>query len=242
MLTTILVSLVLPLLARAVTTETGTGTDTVEHSHPTMTDHGVPYQQHPHSQLVMEGLFPANQLNNPLASPSHDHLRAPPTPPALQWLFTADLLVQPNIAPQVVGPHGIRADLPIVGGTIIGVSGLNGTILNRGGSDWVLVDPRSNVGSTDARWQIVLPPTNSTNGVNTVVFVRTSGPSLRGGGLNKAHLRIVMETGVKEWYWLNEVMAVGILTILNPGAAVQTVHIEAFNFQDDWNATTLSLA
>ncbi|GAA5921086.1 hypothetical protein JCM1841_005090 [Sporobolomyces salmonicolor] len=209
MLTTALVSLVLPLLARAVTTETGMETGTAEHSHPTMTDHGVPSEQQPHSQLVMQGLFPANQLDDPVAFPSHDDPQTPPSPPALQWLFTANLLVQPNLAPHVVGPYG--------------------TILNRGGSDWVLIDPRSNVASADARWQIVLPPRNSTDRVNALVSVRTSGPSQKGNGLSKAHLRIVMETGVREWYWLNKVMAVGIFTILNPGAAVQTIQIEAFN-------------
>ncbi|GAA5976075.1 hypothetical protein JCM21900_006744, partial [Sporobolomyces salmonicolor] len=206
MLTTARVSLVLPLLARAVTTETGKGTGTAEHSHPTMTDHGVPYTPQPHSHFVMQGLFPANQLIDPVAFPSDDDPQTPPSPPALQWLFTANLLVQPNLAPHVVGPYGIRADLPIVGENIIGVNGLNGTILNRGGSDWVLIDPRSSVASADARWQIVLPPTNSTDGVNAQVFVRTSGPSQKANGLSKAHLRIVMETGVQEWYWLNKVM------------------------------------
>ncbi|GAA5934481.1 uncharacterized protein JCM15063_004588 [Sporobolomyces koalae] len=161
----------------------------------------------------------------------------PPTPPQLQWLFTANLNVLPNVAPVLPGPRGIRLDLAIVGGTFNGKGGLKGSIRNDT-SDWAVVDPNTGIGSADARWTIVLAPTPSTQGQNSLVYVHSTGPSQKRGGLNRAHLRLLLETGVPEYYYLNNVLAVGVLDILNPSnTSVQTVHIDAFNFVDDWSPT-----
>ncbi|GAA6063162.1 hypothetical protein JCM10212_005007 [Sporobolomyces blumeae] len=152
-----------------------------------------------------------------------------PKPPQLQWLFTADLDVLPNSAPVLPGPHGIRLNLPIVGGKFRGIGGLNGTIKGNS-ADWALLDPTTGIGSADARWIISLPATHSTGGLDSLVFVSSTGPSQKRGGLNRAHLRLVFETGGPEYYWMNNILAVGVLEILNPSnTSVQDVHIDAFN-------------
>ncbi|GAA5984092.1 hypothetical protein JCM5350_003774 [Sporobolomyces pararoseus] len=158
-----------------------------------------------------------------------------PAPPKLQWLFTVDLYALPNAAPLLPGPYGIRIDLAIVGGTFKGKGGLEGTIRNDT-ADWATIDPQTGIGQVDARWTIVLPPTKSTNGANSFIFVQSSGPSQKRGGLNRAHLRLKLETGVPEYYYLNNVLAVGVLNVVNPSnTSVQDVNIQVFNFVDDWS-------
>ncbi|GAA5883950.1 hypothetical protein JCM16303_004719 [Sporobolomyces ruberrimus] len=160
-----------------------------------------------------------------------------PTPPKLQWLFTVHLMTLQNPAPLLPGPQGIRIDLAIIGGTFQGLGGLNGTM--RGDTaDWAVIDPSTGIGSADARWTIVLPPTNSTQGADSFIYVKSTGPSQKRGGLNRAHLRLKLETGVPEYYWINNVCAVGVLDILNPNnSTMQDVRIQAFNFVDDWAPT-----
>ncbi|GAA6016017.1 hypothetical protein JCM11491_007145 [Sporobolomyces phaffii] len=170
-------------------------------------------------------LVPAHQVPVPPSVP-----RAP----RLEWLFTVDLATVPNAAPLLPGPNGIRLDLAITGGTARLRGGVHGTM--RGDTaDWAVVDPRTGIAQADARWTLALPATPSTDGLAALVFVESTGPSQKRGGLARAHLRLKLETGVPEYYWLNNVCAVGVLDILNPSnTSIQDVHIEAFNFVDDW--------
>ncbi|GAA5913118.1 uncharacterized protein JCM6883_006529 [Sporobolomyces salmoneus] len=157
-----------------------------------------------------------------------------PIPPQLQWLFTVGIQALPNVAPLLPGPNGIRLDLALVGGTFKGRGGLKGKMRNDT-ADWGVIDPRTGIAQVDARWTVVLPPTKSTAGQDSFIFVQSSGPTQKHGGLNRAHLRLKLETGVPEYYYLNNVLAVGVLEILNPSnTSVQTVRIQAFNFIDDW--------
>jgi hypothetical protein len=118
-----------------------------------------------------------------------------PRPPKFQWLFTANLLLLPNTAPLVPGPYGIRIDLPIIGGTFKGRNGLEGTIRNDT-ADWGTIDPQTGIGQADARWALVAAPTGSTQGADSYIYVFSSGPTQKRGGLNRAHLRLRFETGV----------------------------------------------
>ncbi|GAA5842490.1 hypothetical protein JCM3766R1_002604 [Sporobolomyces carnicolor] len=112
---------------------------------------------------------------------------ATPKPPHLKYLFTVDLFALPNVAPLLPGPRGIRLDLAIVGGTFKGLGGLTGTIRNDT-ADWATIDPQTGIGQVDARWTIVLPPTKSTGPTqDAFVFVQSSGPTQKRGGLNRAH-------------------------------------------------------
>ncbi|GAA5883948.1 hypothetical protein JCM16303_004718 [Sporobolomyces ruberrimus] len=178
---------------------------------------------------LLTSLLPTLVLSNPVpvsVSP------ITPAPPQFRFLFTVNLQTRPLMGPLVVGPAGIRLDLPITGGTFMGRGGLSGTI--RGdGADRPTIDPQTGIGSADARWIISLPPTPSTNGSDSLIFVSTSGPTQKQGGLNRAHLRIILETGVPEYYFFNSVLAVGVLEILNPNL----IRIDVFNFADDWQPT-----
>lgn len=173
---------------------------------------------------LLTSLLPTLVLSNPVpvsVSP------ITPAPPQFRFLFTVNLQTRPLMGPLVVGPAGIRLDLPITGGTFMGRGGLSGkfppsrsTPLRRivpsdhlvvertgtirgDGADRPTIDPQTGIGSADARWIISLPPTPSTNGSDSLIFVSTSGPTQKQGGLNRAHLRIILETGVSPFSFLS---------------------------------------
>ena len=47
------------------------------------------------------------------------------------------------------------------------------------------------------------------------IFVQTTGPAQSNGDL---HLRAIFETGDKKYYWMNNIMAVGVLSPLSTWA------------------------
>ncbi|GAA5883946.1 hypothetical protein JCM16303_004717 [Sporobolomyces ruberrimus] len=167
------------------------------------------------------------------------------TPPTLEPLFTAELEVVPNPAPILPGPKGIRVDCAITGGTVTGKHGLNGSI-RPDSSDWAILDPRTGLAFADARWALRLPPTKSTGGQDAFVYVQSSGPSAppyAAGGL-VLHLRLVLETGVPEYYWLNNVVVIGLLemrdvgNVLDPTSTrVEVIRIRAYTIDSAWKPT-----
>lgn len=74
-----------------------------------------------------------------------------------------------------------------------------GKVLNLG-ADWGLVDT-DGVFSADTRYQL-----QTDDGAH--IFIRTSGPAQSDGHL---HLNMKFETGSTRYYWLNNIVAVGIL-------------------------------
>lgn len=70
------------------------------------------------------------------------------------------------------------------------------------GADWGTFDTTSNVFTADTRYNLV-----TDDGAN--IFLQTSGPSQPG---NVTHLRIIFETGAPNYYWLNNIVSVGILS------------------------------
>ena len=76
-----------------------------------------------------------------------------------------------------------------------------GEILNLG-ADWGLTDPQTGIFSADTRYNF-----RTHDGAN--ILLQTSGPAQPGGGLQ---LRVLFETGDKDYYWLNNVVAVGLLS------------------------------
>lgn len=68
------------------------------------------------------------------------------------------------------------------------------------GADWGLVD-NDGTFSADTRYQL-----ETDDGAH--IFIRTSGPAQPDG---RVHLRMVFETGSAKYYWLNNIVAVGIL-------------------------------
>jgi len=68
------------------------------------------------------------------------------------------------------------------------------------GADWGLVDNRG-IFSADTRYQLV-----TDDGAN--IFIRTTGPDTANGLL---HLNGKFETGSTKYWWLNNIVSVGIL-------------------------------
>ncbi|KAK4505504.1 hypothetical protein PRZ48_003467 [Zasmidium cellare] len=117
-----------------------------------------------------------------------------PTPPKLEYLYTAHVDCLQSLY-ETQGPAGIRKAIPIVGGNFTGPKGLNGKILNLG-ADWGSTDPQTGIFTADTRYNL-----QAEDGAN--LWLRTSGSGVPAGGL---HLRVVIETGDKRWYWLNNVV------------------------------------
>jgi hypothetical protein len=81
-----------------------------------------------------------------------------------------------------------------------------GEILNLG-ADWGLTDPQTGIFSADTRYNL-----RTHDGAN--ILLQTSGPAQPEGGLQ---LRVLFETGDKDYYWLNNVVAVGLLSNVEGG-------------------------
>ncbi|EGP90594.1 uncharacterized protein MYCGRDRAFT_29060, partial [Zymoseptoria tritici IPO323] len=116
-----------------------------------------------------------------------------PTAPGLVFLYTAYAVCN-NAIYATQGPRGIRTAIPIVGGNFTGPR-LAGKVLPTG-SDWGLTDPQTGIFSADTRYNL-----QTDDGAN--LFLQTSGPSTASGSL---HLRVVIETGDKAYYWLNNIV------------------------------------
>ncbi|GLB22659.1 hypothetical protein AtubIFM61612_003235 [Aspergillus tubingensis] len=96
------------------------------------------------------------------------------------------------------------------------------------GADWGLVDPQTGIFSADTRYNF-----RTDDGEN--IFLQTSGPKSPSGQL---HLRLVFETGSRKYYWLNNVVAIGILTNVAETANTSLLRIDAWNMATDWNSTS----
>ncbi|KAE8374207.1 hypothetical protein BDV26DRAFT_296206 [Aspergillus bertholletiae] len=161
-----------------------------------------------------------------LFQPGHGAAASPayPAAPDLNFLYTAYVKCEGTLM-ESRGPHGIRKAIPIVGGNFTGPH-LSGEILDVG-ADWGLTDPQSNVFSADTRYNL-----RTHDGAN--IFIRTSGPKSPSGQL---HLRLIFETGSEKYYWLNNILAIGILTNVEKTSNTSLLRIDAWNFASDWDAT-----
>ncbi|KAJ1323532.1 DUF3237 family protein [Microdochium nivale] len=131
-------------------------------------------------------------------------LAAQPVPPTLTLLYSMNCTVAPDVAIGQ-GPIYNRVALPIVGGTFSGPRGLSGTIANLG-ADWGITD-RHGVFHPDTRYHLYTEDKGDGKG-SAGIYVQTTGPVQPDG---KTHLRIIFETGHPDFYWLNYVVAVGVL-------------------------------
>ncbi|KAF2732600.1 hypothetical protein EJ04DRAFT_440675 [Polyplosphaeria fusca] len=121
----------------------------------------------------------------------------PPAAPSLTYLYTLNATLADGI-PIGKGPKGDRVAIPITGGTFSGPK-LNGKVLNLG-ADWGVTDSKGTF-SADTRYNL-----QTDDGAN--IFIQTNGPGQADG---KLHLRMVFETGSEKYYWLNNIVAVGVL-------------------------------
>ncbi|KAF2763241.1 hypothetical protein EJ05DRAFT_534626 [Pseudovirgaria hyperparasitica] len=142
------------------------------------------------------------------------------SPPSLTFLYTAYVDCLPNIYTSY-GPFGNRTTIPIVGGNFTGPR-MSGRILDVG-ADWGLTDVQTGIFSADTRYNL-----QTDDGAN--IFIRTSGPSQPSGGLQ---LRILFETGDARYYWLNNVIAVGVLSPVSTTDDGFTLRIDAWHLDSE---------
>ncbi|KAF9693716.1 hypothetical protein EKO04_008104 [Ascochyta lentis] len=122
---------------------------------------------------------------------------------------------------------GLRTAIPIVGGNFSGPR-LTGEILDLG-ADWGLTDPQTGLFTADTRYNL-----QTDDGAN--IYIQTSGTRQLDG---KLHLRLVLETGDKKYYWLNYVTAVGLLQrVAEYDNGTYTLRIDAWNMAGEWTNTT----
>ncbi|KAK4665143.1 uncharacterized protein QC763_510980 [Podospora pseudopauciseta] len=132
--------------------------------------------------------------------------QATPRAPGLTFLYSLNCTLGASL-PVGAGPNGNRVVIPITGGSFKGPR-LSGKVLPLG-ADWGLIDSK-NTFSADTRYQLQTDD-------NVHIFISTSGPAQSDGFI---HLRIKFETGSSKYYWLNNVIAVGILTSGNGYVAI----------------------
>ncbi|KAK2055722.1 hypothetical protein LY76DRAFT_519897 [Colletotrichum caudatum] len=121
-----------------------------------------------------------------------------PQTPKLTYLYTLTALLNSSIEIGT-GIYSDRKAIPIIGGTFSGPR-LNGTVLDLG-ADWGLTDQKG-VFHPDTRYNL-----KTNDGAN--IYIQTSGSAQPNG---KIYLRQIFETGSEEYYWLNNVVSVGVLT------------------------------
>ncbi|PSN65699.1 hypothetical protein BS50DRAFT_677084 [Corynespora cassiicola Philippines] len=162
-------------------------------------------------------LFGADVLSNNITQP---------TAPGLEYLYTAFVDCEPRIFTTQTS-KGLRTAIPIVGGNFTGPR-LTGRILDLG-ADWGLTDPQTGLFSADTRYNL-----QTEDGAN--IYIQTSGSRQPDG---KLHLRLIFETGDKEYYWLNFVTAVGLLQrVAEYVNGSYTLRIDAWNLGNEWTNTT----
>lgn len=149
-----------------------------------------------------------------LALAQNSSTTTPPSPPGLTYLYTLNCTLGD---PYQIGwgPRGDRVAIPITGGSFHGPR-LSGTVSNLG-ADWGTTDNRTGVFSADTRYNLV-----TDDGAN--IFIQTSGPAQPDGHL---HLREVFETGDPDYYWLNNIVAVGILTSGDGWVSIDSWQLES---------------
>ncbi|KAJ5936656.1 hypothetical protein N7466_003106 [Penicillium verhagenii] len=149
-----------------------------------------------------------------------------PSTPELSFLYTAYVICAPSVY-EFQTPAGIQAAIPIIGGNFTGPR-LKGKILDLG-ADWGTADPQTGIFSANTRYNLQTHD-------GAYLYLQTSGAEQPDGNL---HLRINIATGSKEYYWLNNVVAFGILQNVGDTAeGVSTLRIDAWHMANEWNSTT----
>ena len=140
-----------------------------------------------------------------------------PNAPGLEYLYTAFVDCEPRIFTTQTS-KGLRTAIPIIGGNFTGPR-LTGKVLDLG-ADWGLTDPQTGLFTADTRYNL-----QTDDGAD--IYIQTSGSRHPDG---KLHLRLVFETGDKDYYWLNYVTAVGLLQrVAEYANGTYTLRIDAWN-------------
>ncbi|KAM0449326.1 hypothetical protein ACHAO4_007673 [Trichoderma viride] len=130
----------------------------------------------------------------------------PPPAPSLKFLYHLNsTLGEPvSFGP---GPSGTKLSIPILGGTVEGPN-ICGEIMDVG-ADWGTIDANGTF-RADARYQL---RTND----SADIFIHVTGPTQPNGQVLN---HITFETGSDKYFWLNNIVAVGISTLGQTTVAV----------------------
>ncbi|KAK3402656.1 hypothetical protein B0T20DRAFT_342991 [Sordaria brevicollis] len=126
-----------------------------------------------------------------------------PKPPKLEFLYTVNVTGGEtyNIGN---GPNGLRLVVPILSGSFAGPK-LKGTVLPAGG-DWALFHTKDNSLVADVRQTF-----KTDDGAYIQVFeTGVTQPD----NSNSSYVRLTYETGYEKYAWLNRVVAVGVLRLV----------------------------
>ncbi|KAB5545837.1 hypothetical protein GE09DRAFT_1205184 [Coniochaeta sp. 2T2.1] len=137
-----------------------------------------------------------------------------PKAPGLTWLYSVNITGgETTVFGQ--GPRGIRFAVAILGGAFSGPK-LNGTVLPIGG-DWPLLDANNSNGT-------VTLDVRQTFATDDGAFIQVfqTGASQPDG---LTHTRLAFETGSEKYYWLNAVVAVGILRFQDGHIAIDAFQV-----------------
>ncbi|KAF3762238.1 hypothetical protein M406DRAFT_264650 [Cryphonectria parasitica EP155] len=137
-----------------------------------------------------------------------------PSAPGLTFLYSLNCTLGTTIDIGY-GPKGHRVAIPITGGYFNGPR-MSGNISDLG-ADWGTTDNKTGVFSADTRYNLV-----TNDGAN--IYVQTSGPQQPDGHL---HLRQIFETGHPDYYWLNNIVSVGILTARDGWVSIDGWQLES---------------
>ncbi|KAI8630093.1 hypothetical protein F5Y19DRAFT_484013 [Xylariaceae sp. FL1651] len=125
---------------------------------------------------------------------------ATPNPPGFTYLYSLNCTLGASFS--IGSTRGARVAIPITGGTVTGPR-ISGKVLDLG-ADWGVTDNNGTF-NADTRYNV-----RTDDGAN--IFLQTSGPTQADGHI---HLRMIFETGSTKYGWLNNIVAVGILTAGN---------------------------
>ncbi|KXJ85428.1 hypothetical protein Micbo1qcDRAFT_106863, partial [Microdochium bolleyi] len=120
-----------------------------------------------------------------------------PPPPGLTFLYSLNATIAPAIN-LGASPLSNRTIYPITGGSFEGPM-IKGTVMNLG-ADWGIND-RDGVFHPDTRYHLQTDD-------GAPIYIRTEGPTQPSG---ITYLRIYFETGHPKYYWLNNLVTVGLL-------------------------------
>ncbi|KAK4451080.1 hypothetical protein QBC34DRAFT_402098 [Podospora aff. communis PSN243] len=129
----------------------------------------------------------------------------PPKAPGLEYLYTVNI-TGGDAAIIGQGPRGFRIVVPILRGNFAGPK-LKGTVLPIGG-DWALIDA-NNINGT------LVPDVRQTFKTDDGHYIQVfeTGATQPDGS---AWVRLTFETGSEKYYWMNSIIAIGILRLLGP--------------------------
>ncbi|KAK0716094.1 hypothetical protein B0H67DRAFT_256927 [Lasiosphaeris hirsuta] len=136
-----------------------------------------------------------------------------PKAPGLTYLYTVNI-TGGEAAPVGLGPRGYRLVVPIVGGNFSGPK-LKGTVVPIGG-DWALIDANGTV-TADVR------QTFKTDD-GAYIQVTETGSTQPDG---TAFVRLAYETGSEKYYWLNTIVAIGIIKLTGNTLSIDTWQMSA---------------